>query len=90
MRVGAHAARSLRRERGDVGAQRAVGVEQFARAGSCASISEQRDVFGLAAKPVSGTWCARQKPSTFTPSTVFGPVQPLGCAARSSASAAAG
>ena len=26
----------------------------------------------------SGTWCARQKPSTLWPSTSLGPVQPLG------------
>ncbi len=25
-----------------------------------------------------GTWCARQVPSTGSPSTTFGPVQPLG------------
>src|SRR5690348_17547634 len=27
---------------------------------------------------VNGTWCERQQPSVSRPSTVFGPVQPLG------------
>ena len=33
---------------------------------------------GFVARPASGTWCARQVPSTCTPSTIFGPVQPFG------------
>ena len=33
---------------------------------------------GSAFTSLSGTWCARKVPSTFTPSTSFGPVQPLG------------
>ena len=33
---------------------------------------------GGRARPASGTWCERQVPSTGTPSTSFGPVQPFG------------
>ncbi len=33
---------------------------------------------GFSRTPASGTWCARKVPSTCTPSTTRGPVQPLG------------
>ena len=33
---------------------------------------------GFAASSASGTWCARNVPSIWIPSTTFGPVQPFG------------
>ena len=48
-----------------------VGSERI-HASSCRRCS------GLSASPASGTWCARNVPSTGTPSTSFGPVQPFG------------
>ena len=49
------------------------------RAGSCAS--SPRASARCASSPrafATGTWCERQKSSTFLPSTSFGPVQPFG------------
>lgn len=42
------------------------------------ALSLDRYRSNLVAISAKGTWCERQKPSVFRPSTCFGPVQPLG------------
>ena len=79
VRVGAHAARARRApaRRGPARARRRRRTAP--RAGSSsASLRAAAGAPGCRAMSASGTWCERQKPSTFLPSTSFGPVQPFG------------
>ena len=68
----------------------AVVVEQLLGPVAAQPRLELREVLGVRARvSASGTWCARQVPSTGTPSTSSGRSSPWACAARSSASAGA-
>ena len=79
VRVRAHAAVAAsapaRRARAGAGPPR----RRAPRAGSCAaSPRAARSCSGFSRTPASGTWCERHVPSTGTPSTSRGPVQPFG------------
>ena len=63
---------------GELRTQRAVLVEQLLGLDSSASTLRAAQVLGLFVQSASGTWCERKEPSIWTPSTTFGPVQPLG------------
>ena len=78
VRIGAHAAGAFGGQRFQLRQQRAVARRTVPRACSCAaSLPAWQDAPAFSRRR-SGTWCARQKPSTLWPSTSFGPVQPLG------------
>ena len=80
VRIRAHAPLADRRERAQLGPAGARIRRTAPPAGSCASsvsrISRWSGV--LACADPTGTWCERQVPSTCTPSTSRGPVQPFG------------
>ena len=58
---------------------RAGGVEQLLAAGRTAATAPAAPgAPGCPLTPDSGTWCDRQVPVTWTPSTLSGPVQPFG------------
>ena len=68
-----------RRQLAQLGQRRAVGVEQLLGPVAAHPVLEQPPgARGRRGAPASGTWCERQVPSTGTPSTSFGPVQPFG------------
>ena len=71
------------------GTQPAVVVEQLLRpVGAQPLLQLRRGAPGSSRTSASGTWCARQVPSTCRPSTSAGRSSPSACAARSSASVA--
>ena len=79
VRVRAHAPRSLaaasRRSRRAGGRARRTALP----AGTCASTRRAAArCSGFSRTSESGTWCARHVPSTGSPSTTLGPVQPFG------------
>ena len=80
MRVGAHPTVAAAAARQPGPATRApAGVEQFLRpVASASSPRAAPGASGLVRTSANGTWCERHVPSTGSPSTVFGPVQPFG------------
>ena len=63
-----------RRQRGQLRAQRAVGVEQLLRpVGAHPLLELRRGARGCRRTLASGTWCERNVPSAGSPSTTFGP-----------------
>ena len=79
MRVGAHPALARRdASSSDSGARPAVVVEELLGPVAPQPLLELRRCSGLVRTSASGTWWARQVPSTGSPSTIFGPVQPFG------------
>ena len=60
-------------------AEPAAGVEELLRAVAPQPLLEERaGARGSRGRRASGTWCERHVPSTWTPSTSRGPVQPFG------------
>jgi hypothetical protein len=78
VRVGAHPARAVRRQRRHECDRAALGVEQLLRAVRPHPLLEQLQVPGVRRVSAKGTWCERQLPSVGLPSTSCGPVQPFG------------
>ena len=79
VRVRAHPPLARGRERARAPAAAGRARRTAPRAGSCAATprgSARWPAFSRAAP--TGTWCERQVPSTWTPSTSRGPVQPFG------------
>ena len=73
------AASPARGERGELGDEPAVAVEEFlGPVGAQPLLQLGAGARGVVAGSDSGTWCARQVPSTCLPSTSCGPVQPFG------------
>ena len=66
------------RQRGQLRSERAAIVEELFRPIALKPLLEKTHVLGISATLAIGTWCARHVPSTGSPSTSFGPVQPFG------------
>ena len=78
VRIGAHAPCARGRKRLEFGNQPPAFVEQLFGLLAAHPVFELLQVGRVFLTSASGTWWARQHPSTLWPSTSFGPVQPLG------------
>ena len=79
VRVRAHAQVARRGQRGQLGDEPAVLVEELARAGSCAATaSSMRQVLRVLAHAGQRHLVGAEGSLDWTPSTTFGPVQPFG------------